>query len=65
MLCAEGGAVGALAHGGVSLVGGNLDLIKGAVIVASGMICALCNGAFDALVISAGILVVHDTLRSK
>ena len=45
-------------------MGGNLDLVKGAVIIAGGMVSALCNGAFDALVVGAGAMVVHDTLRS-
>lgn len=55
----EGGAVGALAHGGVGLVGGNLDLVESAVVIASGMVLALADSAFDVLVVSAVLVIVH------
>ena len=61
----KGGAIGALAHCGVSLVSGHLDLIKSAVIIACGMILALVYGAFDMLVVSTGLVIHNDLLSVK
>lgn len=60
----EGGAVGALRHGGVRLVSYNLNLGKRAVVLLAAMVGALGNGAADGLVggvagvSAAGILVL-------
>ena len=50
LLFAEGLAVGALVHGGVCLVGTDHDPIQRAVVLVLAVVCALGNGAFDALV---------------
>ena len=47
---AEGLAVGALIHGGVGLVGAHQDPVQRAEIVIFAVVCALGNGAFNALV---------------
>ena len=49
-LLAEGLAVGALVHGGVSLVGTNQDAVQRAVVFVLAVVCALMDGALDALV---------------
>ena len=40
-------------------MGGHLDLVKGTVVVAGGMVLALVYGAFDVLVISTALIIVH------
>ena len=52
----KGVAVGALYHGGVCLVGANVYLREGAVVLALAVMGALGNGAADALVC---VSVVH------
>ena len=49
-------AVRALIHGGVCFVGAHKDFVQRAVVCVVAVVCALANGAFDALV---GIFV-HD-----
>ena len=49
-LFAEGHTVGASIHGGICFVSAYLDLIQRAVVSIVAMICALGNGALDALV---------------
>ena len=50
LLLTEGHAVGALIHGGVSLMGAHLDLFQGAVVGVVAVVSALGNSAGDALV---------------
>ena len=50
LLLPEGHAVGALIHGGVGLMGTHQDPLQGAVVSAVAVVCALRNGALDALV---------------
>ena len=50
LFLAEGLAVGALIHGGIGLMGAHQDLIQGAEVFAVAVVCALLDGAFDALV---------------
>ena len=50
LLLPEGHAVGALIHGGVGLMGTHQDPLQGAVVSAVAVVCALGNGALDALV---------------
>ena len=50
LLLAEGHAVGALIHVGVSFMSANQDMIQGAVICILTMVCALSNSALNALV---------------
>ncbi len=54
LLSAEGLAVGTLIHGGVALMSTNQNTLQSAVVAVSAVVCALMNGAFDALV-SIGI----------
>ena len=49
-LLAEGLAVGALIHSGIGLMGADQDPLQGAVVGIGAVMCALLNGAFDALV---------------
>ncbi len=49
-------AVRALIHGGVCFVGAHKDFVQRAVVCAVAVVCALANGAFDALI---GVFV-HD-----
>ena len=55
LLLAEGLAVGALLQSGILLVGAHQNLVQGTVVGAVAMVCALLNGAFDALV----CIVIH------
>ena len=57
LLSAEGLAVGALVHSGVGLVGTDQDLVQSAVVLVLAVVCALLNGALDALI---GIAVHHN-----
>ena len=50
LFLAEGLAVSALVHGGITFVSANQDTIQSAVVGAAAVICALLNGAFNALV---------------
>ena len=50
LLLPEGLAVGALIHGGISLVGTHKDLVQRAVVLAVAMVSAVFNGAFNALI---------------
>ena len=50
LLLAEGLAVSALVHGGVTLMGANQDPVQGAIVCLIAMMGALCYGTFDALV---------------
>jgi len=50
LLLAEGFAVGALIHGGVAFVGAHQDPVQRAVVLVLTVVCALMDGAFDALV---------------
>ena len=50
LLLAEGHAVGTLIHCGISLVGAHHDPIQRTVVLVLAVMCALGNGAFDALV---------------
>ena len=50
LLLAEGHAVGALILSGVGLVGTHQDALQGAVVAGGGVVGALMDGAFDALV---------------
>ena len=50
LLLAEGLAVGALVHGGVTLVGSDQNTVQSTVVCITAVVCALLNGAFDALV---------------
>ena len=50
LLLAEGHAIGALVHGRIGFVSANLDLVQRAVIFGFTVICALLDGASDALV---------------
>ena len=56
LLLTEGLAVGALIHGGICFVGTNQDTLQGAEVCVLAVMCALCNGAFNALVCMA----VHE-----
>ena len=47
---AEGLAVSALIHSRIGLVGTHQNLVQSAVVLALAMVCALVNGALDALV---------------
>ena len=49
-LFAEGLAVGALVHGGVSLMGADHDAVQRAVVLGVAMVSALLDGTLDALV---------------
>ena len=49
-LLAEGLAVGALVHGGVNFVGAHQDAVQRAVVLVLAVVCALMDGAFDALI---------------
>ena len=49
-LLAEGLAVGALIHGGVSFVGTNQDAVQRAVVLVFTEVCALMDGALYALI---------------
>ena len=53
LLSAERHTVGALVHGGVSLVGAHQNPVQGAVVLAVAVVGAGLNGAFDALVCMA------------
>ena len=53
LLLAEGHAVSTLIHSRVTLVGANQDLIQGAIVLAVAMVCAVLDGAFNALVCMA------------
>lgn len=46
----EGFAVGASGHTGILLMGAHKDVVQRAVVLASAVIGALCDGALDALV---------------
>ena len=50
LFLAEGHAVGALIHGGIAFVGADHNAIQCAVIFVLAVVCALMNGAFNALV---------------
>ena len=50
LFLAEGHAVSALIHSGISFMGAHQDALQRAVICFVTMMCALMNGAFDALV---------------
>ena len=50
LLHAEGLAVGALILGGIDLVGAHQDPVQRTVVLAGAVMCALLNGAFNALV---------------
>lgn len=50
LLSAEGHAVGALIHGGIGLMGADLDPIQRAVVLGFAVVGALMNGALHALV---------------
>ena len=50
LLLPEGLAVGALVHGGVTLVGANQNPVQSAVVAAAAVVGALGDGAFDTLV---------------
>ena len=50
LLLAERLAVGALIHGGVSLVGTHQDLVQGAVVLTLAVVGALGDGTLDTLV---------------
>ena len=50
LLLPEGHAVGALFLGGIALVGAYQNALQSAVIAGAGMVGALVDGAFDALV---------------
>ena len=52
----EGFAVGASGHTGILLMGAHKDVVQRAVVLASAVISALCDGALDALV----GMTVHD-----
>ena len=54
----EGLAVGALIHGRIGLVGAHKDSIQRAVVGIAAVVCALLDGAFDALV----CILVHVNL---
>ena len=43
-------AVGALIHGGITLMGADLDLVQGTIVLHIAMVDALTNGAFDCFV---------------
>ena len=49
-LLAEGLAVGALIHGGIGLMGAHQDAVQRAVVLVLTVVCALMDGAFDALI---------------
>lgn len=51
LLLAEGHAVGALILSGIALVGAHTDLAQSAVVAALGVVGALIDGTFDALVL--------------
>ena len=53
LLLAEGLAVGALVHSRICLVGTHQDALQGAEVCVLAVVCALCNGAFNALVCMA------------
>ena len=50
LLLAEGFAVGALILGGVHLVGAHQDLVQRTEVLVAAVVCALLDGAFNALV---------------
>lgn len=50
LLHAEGLAVCALIHSGIQLMGAHQNTVQGAVVFGIAVICALLDGAFDALV---------------
>ena len=50
LLSVEGLAVGALIHGGISLVGAHQNTVQRAVVLILAMVLALADGAFDALI---------------
>ena len=50
LLLAEGLAVGALIHGRIALVGAHQNPVQRAIVFIFTVVCALLNGAFDALV---------------
>ena len=60
LLLPEGLAVGALVLGGIALVGAHQDPVQGAVVLVLAVVCALTDGAFDALV----GMTVHDFYAS-
>jgi len=50
LLFAEGHAVSALVHGGITLVGANQNAVQSAVVGVLAVVSTLMHGAFDALV---------------
>ena len=50
LFLAEGHAVSALIHRGVALVGADQNAVQRTVVGIAAMMCALLDGAFDALV---------------
>ena len=50
LLLAEGLAVGALIHGRIALVGAHQNPVQRTVVLVLAVVCALMDGAFDALV---------------
>lgn len=58
---AEGHAVGALVHGGVTLMGADMDLVQRTVIFCIAVVGAGDDGTFDALV----SMTIHDDFLLK
>lgn len=50
LFLAEGLAVGALVHGGITLMGANQNAVQSAVIAVRAVVCTLMHGTFDALI---------------
>ena len=56
LLGSKGSAVGALAFGGISLVGNYLNFVKRAVVFGVAVVFALSNGAADRFICSIALI---------